>query len=73
MSGSILSNYDFDTHNNMCFSPVIARRWLVGGDFTNRVAAETTGACCYRLPGPIRILNVLIGLFFSARACHAGA
>ena len=38
---------------------------LVRGDFTNRYAAETTGACCYRLPGPVRILNVLTGLFLS--------
>jgi uridine kinase len=73
MSGSILSNYEFDTHNNMCFSPVIARRWLVGGDFANRVAAETTGACCYRLPGPVRILNVLTGLFFVGHSCDARA
>ncbi len=30
-----------------------------------RSARYWTGACCYRLPGPVRILNVLTGLFIS--------
>lgn len=24
---------------------------------------SSDGACCYRLPGPARILNILVGLF----------
>jgi len=61
--------YEFDTHNNLCFSPVIA---IVIGprDLASHNAAETTGLAA-TVPGPVRILNVLIGLFFLRRSCHA--
>jgi hypothetical protein len=63
------------TNSNMSLTLIIIYAFLrssrggAGPRGRLRVADETTGACCYRLPGPIRILNVLIGLLIIS-GCH---
>jgi len=50
--------YEFDTHDSLWLYPVNA-----AGLARQAWGTRHDGACCYRLPGPIRILNILIGLF----------